>query len=71
MRRAHDDGSADPWLDAWERLLDGPVEAVAEVLVTDDERCRQLRQNTPFAGVVPERERQELLRQVRRHHHAT
>ena len=65
MRQVHSDGSADPWFDAWDALLDGPLDAVVAVLVTDDEPSRQLRQNTPFAGVLPDRERQALIRELR------
>ena len=66
MRQVHSDGSADPWFDAWDVLLDGPLEAVVAVLVTDNEPSRQLRQNTPFAGVLSDRERQHLIRQLRK-----
>lgn len=65
MRQVHSDGSADPWFDTWDVLLDGPPEAVVAVLVTDDEPSRQLRQNTPFAGVLTDRERQALIRRLR------
>lgn len=66
MRRANDDGSAEPWFDAWNRLLDGPVEGVVAVLTTDDEHGRTLRQNNPFAGVLPNQQRWQLLREVRK-----
>lgn len=65
MRRVHGDGSADSWFDRWERLLDGPIDEVVRVLSSAAEPDRLLRQNTPFAGVVPERHRQEILRTVR------
>ena len=65
MRQVHSDGSADPWFDAWDGLLDGPLDVIESVLVTDDEPSRQLRQNTPFAGVLTDRERQALIRRLR------
>jgi transcriptional regulator with XRE-family HTH domain len=61
MRRA-DDGSAAPWLEEWERLLRGPVSAVIEVLVSHDQRARDLRQVTPFAGVLSDEERRAIYR---------
>lgn len=61
MRRA-DDGSAAPWLEEWERLLKGPVSAVIEVLVSHDQRARDLRQVTPFAGVLSDEERRAIYR---------
>lgn len=64
MRRANDDGSADGWLDEWERLLDGAVIDVAAVLVSTDERARDLRQVTPFSGVLTPRERWALCRSM-------
>jgi transcriptional regulator with XRE-family HTH domain len=63
MRRA-DDGSAAPWLEEWERLLKGPVSAVIEVLVSHDQRARDLRQVTPFAGVLSDEERRAIYRTV-------
>lgn len=50
---------------AWLALLDGPRDALADALVRDDETMRELRQNTPFAGVVPAVERWQLIRRVR------
>jgi transcriptional regulator with XRE-family HTH domain len=61
MRRA-DDGSAAPWLDEWDRLLKGPASAVIEVLVSHDQRARDLRQVTPFAGVLSDEERRAIYR---------
>jgi excisionase family DNA binding protein len=54
-------GSAKVWLSEWKQLLDGPVEGVLETLTSRSPRARELRQNTPFAGVLSERERREVL----------
>jgi transcriptional regulator with XRE-family HTH domain len=59
-RRANTDGSADPWFDEWERRLAGPVAGVVEVLVSHDQEARDLRQVTPFAGVLTDDERQAI-----------
>jgi len=50
---------------AWRALLDGPRDALEAALVRDDEAMRDLRQNTPFAGVVAPAERWRIIREVR------
>jgi hypothetical protein len=65
MRRANGP-RAKPWLDEWERLLDGPTDELLTALRVSHEHTRDLRQNTPFAGVIPPRERWEILADVRR-----
>ena len=50
---------------AWRDLLALPRHELAVRLVEDSERMRELRQNTPFAGVVGSRERWEIIRRVR------
>lgn len=64
MREVHG-AAAEGWLSQWEQLLAGPITAIVTVLTTDSEDCRQLRQNTPFAGVVPDQERQRLIVELR------
>jgi len=54
-----------PVATAWAVLLAGPREALAQALVRDDEAMRDLRQNTPFAGVVSPAERWRIVRRVR------
>lgn len=60
MRRANGDGSADVWFDDWERRLDGPVAGIVEALVSHDQSARDLRQVTPFAGVLADDERRAI-----------
>jgi excisionase family DNA binding protein len=64
MRSAHR-GQALRWLDEWEELLRGPIELALEALTSKSPRARELRQNSPFAGVLPEEERQEILKQFK------
>lgn len=52
--------------DAWERLLTLPVQEIASVIVADDDRGRDLRQNSPFAGALSEPERRRVARSVLR-----
>lgn len=62
----HDGGPVPPdAAAAWRRLLDGPSQELADALTRDDETMRDLRQNTPFAGVVPPAERWRIVRKVR------
>ncbi len=61
LERVHSSGASSRWLAEWERLLDGPVEGVLETLTSRTPRARELRQNSPFAGVLSEQERREAL----------
>ena len=54
-------GQARSWLDEWERLLDASTEDLLEALTSRSPRGRDLRQNSPFAGVLSEVERDQVL----------
>lgn len=54
-------GQARLWLDEWERLLDGPVDELLDALTSRSPRSRELRQNSPFAGLLGEEERVRVL----------
>lgn len=54
------------WVDVWESLLalgSGHVEAL---LISTDQFARDLRQSSPFAGVLTEEERREVLKELQR-----
>ena len=51
---------------AWEAVLGRSPAQVIKVLTAGDERSRELRQNTPFAGVLTPEEITGVLLQVRR-----
>lgn len=58
-------GTLDPRYAArWRAVLRGPLPGLLRVLEGDDEPARELRQNSPFAGVVPPRERQRVVREA-------
>lgn len=60
------DGPVDPrWARQWGELLDLPIAELKERLVEDGERMRDLRQSTPFAGIVREDERRTIIEEVR------
>jgi len=52
------------YCDAWDDVLEQPVEAIVAFLL-DAERSEELRQVSPFGGVLAPRERWEILRAVR------
>lgn len=64
-RMAQVHGAGVPWLRRWRRLLDAGPEQVLRVLVADTPESRELRQNSPFAGILTERERLQALRGFR------
>jgi hypothetical protein len=59
MRAAH--GRRIPWLDRWDRLIDAGSEVVIRALVAETSEGVELRQNSPFAGVLTDRERRLAL----------
>jgi hypothetical protein len=51
--------------DAWLRILDRPIEDVVAFLREDSEEARELRQATPFTGIIGARQRWSIWRAVR------
>lgn len=54
-----------PWATGWAAALDGGPTAVVAVLTGDDDRSRELRQNSPFAGALSPDEWRTIVRTVR------
>jgi hypothetical protein len=46
-----------PYFDTWRGILEQPFEEVLAVIGEDSPRMRELRQSTPFAGVLEPKER--------------
>ncbi|MGH3927459.1 MAG: excisionase family DNA-binding protein [Pseudonocardiaceae bacterium] len=67
LRRAHPDGAARRWIEQWEMLLDGSIDSLLDILTSPSERAVELRQNSPFAGVLSEQDRQTVLVAFRAH----
>ena len=66
VRRWREDRSVHPvYVDAWERLLEGPFDELWKALVDESEAARARRQSTPFAGIVDPRTRWRIWREVR------
>lgn len=65
LRRWQEQGRIDPrWASEWERVLRMPSPRIARTISADSVRARELRQTSPFAGVLTEQERRELDRAV-------
>jgi len=60
-----DGTTARPYAEAWQAELCRPLEELIDFLVDPGERARQMRQTSPFAGVLAPRERWDILRRVR------
>ncbi|HET6954894.1 MAG TPA: helix-turn-helix domain-containing protein [Acidimicrobiales bacterium] len=67
LQKTHGRGQAARWLGEWERLLDGPLESLLEALTSRSRQSVELRQNSPFAGLLTERERAKVLRACAEH----
>lgn len=61
------DGVAARYLRRWQQVLDDGIDAIVAVLTGVDERSSELRQNSPFAGVLSDDERRRALRSFREH----
>ena len=46
-----------PYFVEWERILAGPLALLLEILRSTDERAVNLRQSSPFAGILSDQER--------------
>lgn len=49
----------------WRETLDLPLDRIAEAITADTQDARDLRQNSPFAGVLNEQERRRIIETVR------
>jgi hypothetical protein len=58
-------GTIDPtYADRWANVLAGPLPEVRVVLGADTPHARDLRQNSPFAGLLSETERRKILTEI-------
>lgn len=53
------------WAERWQDVLGKPIPEIAKAISADTKRARELRQTSPFAGVLNEQERQLLVHAVR------
>ena len=57
--------NASPLLDEWERILEGTVNHIVARMLDPSEHGRDLRQVTPFAGVLKPAQRAAVYRSFR------
>lgn len=66
IRTLLDNGRLDlRYAERWQLLLARPIPEIAKTISSDTQRARDLRQNTPFAGVLNEQERRQIIENVR------
>ena len=53
------------YLERWDALLRGPRKALLEFMVSPSQEARDMRQCSPFAGVLPEQRRRAIFNQLR------
>jgi excisionase family DNA binding protein len=61
LREVHPHGGVRAGFDAWQALLDGPFDLLMDLLVSKSASAVELRQNSPFAGVLTQTERAKAL----------
>lgn len=65
LRRWRREGKIDPrHAQAWERVFAMPMADIRRTITADDEAGRDLRQNSPLAGLLSEPERRKILEKV-------
>jgi hypothetical protein len=65
LSRWKEDGKVDPrHAGAWEEVFAMPMSEIRKAITADDERGRDLRQNSPLAGLLSEPERRKILEKV-------
>jgi hypothetical protein len=65
LERWRRDERIDPrWAEEWERILELPIPRIAEAIGADSKRARELRQSSPFAGLLTPQERRRLTKAV-------
>jgi excisionase family DNA binding protein len=67
LRAVHPAGMTAHWLNRWQEVLDSGEDAVFSVLTSPSAHAVELRQNSPFAGVLSEQERAAALQAFRDH----
>jgi excisionase family DNA binding protein len=61
------DGMAMAYFAKWERVLDDGLDAIIHALISRSQDATDLRQNSPFAGVLSDETRQRVLKTFKRH----
>ena len=65
LRRWEEEGQVDPrYATLWEQIFALPMPELRKAIAADDSRGRDLRQNSPFAGLLSEPERRKIIEKV-------
>jgi excisionase family DNA binding protein len=67
LRQVHPGGMTARWLADWQEVLDSGADAVFSALTSPSGHAAELRQNSPFAGVLSGQERAAALEAFRNH----
>jgi excisionase family DNA binding protein len=67
LRQVHPRGGAASLLAEWGRILDRGPDAALEALTSRSPKAAELRQSSPFAGVLTQSERRRILESFREH----
>lgn len=59
------DGMSASYLREWDRILGSGLDRILEALTATDEKSFELRENSPFAGVLSQERRAKVLRTLR------
>jgi excisionase family DNA binding protein len=54
-------GQAQIWLDEWEKLVRGRINILLATLTSSSPKARELRQNSPFSGLLSDNQRNQVL----------
>ncbi len=65
--KVHAGTMAEHWLGLWRLTLNSGLDDVLTVLVSDSPQATELRQNSPFTGILSEDERRTVLESFREH----
>jgi hypothetical protein len=57
------DASLLPALREWQKLLEGPMDLLLTTMESTEERAAQLRQSSPFCGILTREERTRILQE--------
>jgi hypothetical protein len=62
LDRWHKEGRVDQrWHEEWARVLEGSISEIGRTIAADTKKARELRQTSPFAGMLTEQERRRLV----------
>lgn len=64
MREADVGGHSSVYLKTWSRLLEGSIDELTATMVSTDQPARDLRQSSPFGGVLSDEERLDVIRRA-------